>query len=141
MTNTDPIEGQAIDALDAILPRRDPRYQDALTYLTVYLAIDPSTRRLALRALKASSPDPEATEASPPAAGGAPESGEDKEGAAAGTRTSVNDVPASTAGTQSGQPRLWCHGKACEEQRGIEIHRDDPSCGKFHPPKRVAHAR
>jgi len=145
MTNTDPIEGQAIDALDAILPRRDPRYQDALTYLTVYLAIDPATRRLAMRALKAASPDPEQTEtASPPvAATAAPASGEVHDGVAApraeeaisGDSESRTDRP--NTGT-AGQPRLWCHGKACEERRGIEIHRDDPSCGKFHPPKRVS---
>jgi len=148
MSDIDPIEGQAIDALDAILPRRDPRYQDALTYLTVYLAIDPATRRLAMRALKAASPDPEQTEtASPPvAATAAPASGEDKEGAAApraeeaisGEHEPRTDRP--NTGT-AGQHRLWCHGKACEEQRGIEIHRDDPTCHKFHPPKRVTHAR
>jgi len=148
--DTDTIEDQATDALDAILPHRDPRYEDARAYLMMYLATDPATRRLAMRALKAASPDPEQTEtASPPvAATAAPESGEDKEGAAAPRAEEAQRASESTrgpaalpAGTQSGQPRLWCGGKAREERHGVEIHRDDPSCWKFHPPKRVAHAR
>ena len=43
----------AQNALDAVLPRRDPRYGPALIYLSAYLSTDPATRRLAMRALKA----------------------------------------------------------------------------------------
>src|SRR5712671_7362397 len=92
MTDTDPIEDQATAALDAILPRRAPRYEAAHAYLTTFLATDPATRRLAMRALKAASPDTEHDQAaSLPAAGVAPESGEDHDGAAAPRAEEVRD--------------------------------------------------
>ena len=113
--DTDPIEDQATAALDAILPRRDPRYGGAQVYLMAYLSTDPATRRLAMRALKAASPDTEHDQAaSLPAAGGAPESGE---------------VPAPE--TRAVHVTLACGGKACEVRDGKEIHRPDPSCSKL----------
>src|SRR6266849_4045881 len=147
--DTDTIEEQATAALDAILPRRDPRYGRAQVYLMVYLGTDPATRRLAMRALKAASPDgTETITAAPPSAAAPESSGEVHDGAAAPraggvaasseiaqTRGRDSAGAHDPAGSQSGQPRLWCHGKACEEKGGVEIHRDDPSCGHLHPPK------
>ena len=34
---------------------------------------------------------------------------------------------------------LWCGGKVCSEKGGIEIHRADASCRKFHPTRRARH--
>src|SRR5437763_7205868 len=42
----------AQDLLDALLPRRDPRYEAAHAFLSAHLATAPAIRRLALRALK-----------------------------------------------------------------------------------------
>ena len=136
--DVDVIQEKVTDILDSVLPRRDSRYDAAHAYLTTFLATDPATRRLAMRALKRYeyfSPDTEHDHAAPPpAAGGAPESGEVDDGAASPPAT-AKDVPEATrvspAGTQSGQPRLSCHGKVCEFRDGKEIHRPDPSCSKL----------
>jgi len=138
----------ATDLLDNVLPRKAPEYPLAHAYVVAYLDSNASIRRLAMKALRNHFPDTEHDHAAPPAAGGAPASGEYKEGAAprhADGDAAVRDAQAPAtaavqpAGTQSGQPRLWCHGKACEiRPDGKEHHIPDPSCSKLSPGRRIA---
>ena len=150
-------EQRAIELIDSILPRRHPQFSRAANYLAVYLATDAPTRRLAMRALRNDSgpDDPATTGSDPPASANAGESGP-----VTHPMSGITDVikgaasPRAAEGLSSppgGQPAgnpvspvflslpklLWCGGKACQEKGGIEIHRADASCSKFHPTRRA----